>query len=63
MRIGTLVTEAEIDPTWIMFPGETGVIIASADEEMKMPGCGRFWTVQFGGEDMVFLDEDLVVVS
>ena len=63
MTIGTLVTEAEIDPNWQMYPGATGEIVARADEEMGLPGCGRFWMVRFDGEDMVFLDVDLVVVS
>ena len=72
MTIGSLVTEAETDPNWQMYPGETGEIIASADEEMGLPGCGRFWTVCFGpgsgssaadSSTMVFLDTDLVVVS
>ena len=63
MRIGTLVTEAEIDPNWQMYPGETGEIIASADSEWELPEAGRFWWVRFGVEDMIFLDEDLAVVS
>jgi hypothetical protein len=63
MSIGTLVTEAETDAAWQMYPGETGEIVARADEEMGLPGCGRFWMVRFGSENMVFLDVDLVVVS
>jgi hypothetical protein len=62
MKIGILVREAEIDPNWQMYPGVTGEIVASADELMRLPGCGRFWTVRFDGEDMIFLDEDLVIV-
>ena len=63
MSIGTLVTEAETDATWQMYPGKTGEIVACADEEMGLPGCGRFWMVRFGSENMIFLDADLVVVS
>jgi hypothetical protein len=62
MTIGTLVTEAETDLEWCMFPGQTGVIVRSADEEMGLPGCERFWTVCFGQELGVFLDEDLQVL-
>ena len=63
MEIGTLVREAEQDPMWQMFPGETGEIIASADNEMEMPGCGRFWTVLFGTVSMSFIDVHLVRVD
>jgi hypothetical protein len=63
MTIGTLVTETEIDPNWQMYPGETGEIVACADEEMGLPGCGRFWMVRIGGEEIIFLDADLKVVS
>ena len=66
MTIGTLVTETETDLSWCMFPGQTGVIVRSADEDMGLPGCGRFWLVCFGQgpaqEDMIFLDEDLQVL-
>ena len=62
IRIGILVREAEIDPNWQMYPGASGEIIASADSEYELPGDGRFWWVRFDGEDMIFLDEDLVVV-
>jgi hypothetical protein len=62
MNIGTVVTETETDLSWCMFPGQTGVIVRSADEDMGLPGCGRFWTVCFGQELMVFLDEDLQVL-
>ena len=62
IRIGTQVREAEVDPIWQMHPGETGEVVARADEEMGLPGCERFWTVRFADGDMIFLDEDLVVV-
>ncbi len=62
VRVGTQVREAETDPNWQMYPGETGEIVRRADEEMGLPGCGRFWMVYIGGEEMVFLDTDLVVV-
>jgi hypothetical protein len=45
-----------------MYPRASGEIIASADSEYELPGDGRFWWVRFDGEDMIFLDEDLVVV-
>ena len=45
-----------------MFHGQTGVVVASADEEMDLPGCGRFWTVCFGEELGVFIDDDLEVI-
>ena len=47
-RVGSVVTESETDLAWCMFPGQTGVVVGSADEEMELPGCGRFWTVCFG---------------
>jgi len=63
MTIGTLVTETETDLQWCMFPGQTGVIVGSADEEMGLPECGRFWTVCFGQELGIFLDTDLEVLA
>ena len=67
MRIGNLVTEAETEYNWQMYPGESGVIVACADVEMGFSpgeaGFGRFWMVHIGGEAMVFQDTDLVVVS
>ncbi len=67
IRVGTLVTEAEKDPNWQMYPGETGEIVRRADEEMGFRpgegGFGRHWMVRIGGEDMVFLDTDLAVVK
>ena len=62
IRIGAQVREAGTDPTWQMHPGETGEIVRRADDEMGLPGCGRFWVVRFSGAEMVFLDTDLVVV-
>ena len=62
MTIGILVTEVETDLEWCMFPGQTGVIVGNADEEMGLPGCGRFWTVCFGQELAVFFDDDLQVL-
>ena len=61
-RVGSVVTESETDLGWCMFPGQTGVIVGSADEEMDLPGCGRFWTVCFGEELGIFLDDDLEVI-
>jgi len=67
IRVGTQVREAEIDPNWQMYPGETGEIIRRADEEMGFSpgqgGFGRFWMVRIGGEEMVFLDTDLAVTQ
>jgi hypothetical protein len=68
MTIGTLVRETETDPNWQMHPGVDGVVVACADEEMGLPGCGRFWMVRFvdesgAFEDSIFLDTDLMVVS
>ena len=67
IRIGTQVRESETDPNWQMYPGETGVVVARADEEMGFSpgegGFGRHWMVHIGGEDMVFLDTDLAVAS
>tara|TARA_Y100000310_G_scaffold289941_1_gene316742 strand:- start:2352 stop:2546 length:195 start_codon:yes stop_codon:yes gene_type:complete len=63
IRVGSVVTEAETDLAWCMFPGQTGVIVGSADKEMDLPSCGRFWTVCFGEELGVFLDEDLEVIK
>jgi len=62
MTIGTLVTEAETDLSWCMFPGQTGVIVGNADAEMGLPELERFWTVCFGQELAVFLDDDLQVL-
>ena len=66
MTIGTLVTETETDLSWCMFPGQTGVVLQRADKEMGFspgePGFGRFWTVCFDQELMVFIDEDLQVL-
>ena len=62
-RVGSVVRESETDPAWQTCPGETGVVVASADEEMGLPGCGRFWMVRIGGEEIIFLDADLKVVS
>ena len=68
MTIGSLVRETETDPNWQMHPGVNGVVVARADEEMGLPGCGRFWMVRFvdesgAFEDSIFLDTDLIVVS
>ncbi len=72
IRIGTQVRESETDPNWQMYPGETGVVVARADEEMGFSpgeaGFGRFWMVRFVDdagtfEDGVFMDTDLVKVS
>ncbi len=67
IRVGTQVREAETDPSWQMYPGTAGVVVARADEEMGFSpgegGFGRFWMVRIDGEDMVFLDTDLAVVS
>ena len=50
-----------------MYPGETGFVVARADEEMGFSpgesGFGRHWMVHIGGEDMVFLDTDLAVTQ
>ena len=61
IRIGIMVREAEIDPNWQMYPGESGEVIAVA-VDWELPEDGRFWWVRFDKEDMIFLDEDLVVV-
>ena len=66
IRVGSMVTEAETDPTWQMYPGETGVVVRRADEEMGFSpgegGFGRHWMVRIGDEEMVFLDTDLAAV-
>ena len=63
MKVGDLVRETEQDDEFVMFPGEFGVIVESADDVMKMPGCRRFWWVQFGIHSMSFIDEDLEVIN
>ena len=67
IEIGNVVIESEQDADWQMYPGETGVVLRRADEEMDLPGCGRFWMVRFveesgAFEDSIFLDTDLEVV-
>ena len=47
IQIGSQVRETETDPNWQMNPGETGVVIARADDEMGVTptsiDAGRFW--------------------
>jgi len=62
MTIGTLVAETETDLSWCMFPGQTGVVVRSADDDMDLPDCERFWLVRFGQETAIFLDSDLQVL-
>jgi hypothetical protein len=67
IRIGSVVTETEIDPNWQMYPGESGVIVARADKEMGFSpgegGFGRFWMVRWSDGDFVQQDTELMVVK
>ena len=63
MKIGDLVREAETDEEWQFVGDQVGVIVSSADDEMKMPGCGRFWNVLFGAGIMSFIDDDLELAA
>jgi hypothetical protein len=60
--IGNVVRESEQDADWQMYPGETGVVLRRADEEMDLPGCGRFWMVRWSDGEFVMLDTELEVV-
>ena len=60
--IGNVVRESEQNPDWQIYPGETGVVVRRADEEMDLPGCGRCWMVRWSDGEFVMLDTELEVV-
>lgn len=63
LRVGTQVRETETDPEWKMTgPGEVGTVIARADDEMGLPGHGRFWMVRWSFGDFIQLDTEIEVI-
>jgi hypothetical protein len=67
MMIGSLVREIETDPEWILHPGEVGVIIRPADEDMglniKPEMISRHWEILWSDGLEIVLDTDLEVVA
>lgn len=67
IAIGTQVRETEIDPDWQMNPGEIGIVVGRADDEMGVtptaPDAGRFWMVRWSDGDFVQLDTEIEVVN
>ena len=60
--IGNVVRESEQNPDWQIYPGETGVVVRRADDEMDLAGCGRVWMVRWSDGEFVMLDTELEVV-